>query len=101
MRCGRTADRLIGRSVFAPPSALPGITPTRGRSAGRDGFPQQRASQPEETVDKRKVKALANLPTCGGDGRQARGGLHGTTEDKILPTPGATRRSHRYIRLQK
>ncbi|QCL98973.1 hypothetical protein CFBP6624_01680 [Agrobacterium tumefaciens] len=60
-----------GIATFArgiPPSALPGISPSRGEIDSRQGpaffFGRDGATQVR----------LANLPTCGGDARQGRGG---------------------------
>ncbi|MGZ2385925.1 hypothetical protein ACVIDN_007349 [Rhizobium brockwellii] len=58
-----------------PPSALPGISPTGGEIGWVHGFPQTMSVQHGETVDGYGVQATCDLPTCGGDGRQARGGL--------------------------
>ena len=57
---------------FAPPSVLPDISPTRGEIGCRDGFRQSPALQKE-----RRAKRPADLPPCGGDVRQDRGGREG------------------------
>ncbi|NKL02574.1 hypothetical protein GFM02_31065 [Rhizobium leguminosarum bv. viciae] len=40
----------------------------------RAGFPKQSSSQPAKRMMGRKVVPLADLPPCGGDARQGRGG---------------------------
>ena len=57
--------------VIAPPSGLPAISPTRGEiSRGNVGV------QSALDIGYRTGAAIDtnNLPPCGGDGRQARGG---------------------------
>ncbi|QRM42383.1 bifunctional diaminohydroxyphosphoribosylaminopyrimidine deaminase/5-amino-6-(5-phosphoribosylamino)uracil reductase RibD [Rhizobium sp. BG4] len=60
----------------SPPSALPGISPTRGRSTRGRHLPKQ-------WMLKRAV-APSQSPPCGGDARQGRGGNPPTsTEDDL------------------
>ncbi|SFN59454.1 hypothetical protein SAMN03159463_00090 [Mesorhizobium sp. NFR06] len=56
----------------APPSALPGISPTRGEIDVTSAF----ANHPT-LLDERGAQT-ANLPPSGGDVRQDRGGREGT-----------------------
>jgi hypothetical protein len=58
---------------FAPPSVLPDISPARGE-IGRPLSYSPITNVGEEAQAKRK----ADLPPCGGDVRQDRGGRHRT-----------------------
>ncbi len=51
-----------------PPSVLPDISPTRGEIDLRRGFAHIEVEDGVTTV------LLADLPPCGGDARQGRGG---------------------------
>ncbi|EJT06980.1 hypothetical protein RCCGE510_02456 [Rhizobium sp. CCGE 510] len=60
-----------------PPSALPGISPTGGEiTSGLDFVPLYRFAMLDAHCFGKPVRP-ANLPTCGGDARQGRGGLTG------------------------
>jgi hypothetical protein len=58
------------------PSALPGISPTGGEIGWAHQLCQKLTLQHEETFKWCEVKAACDLPTCGGDARQGRGGRH-------------------------
>ncbi|QKW97712.1 hypothetical protein GSF67_11820 [Agrobacterium sp. CGMCC 11546] len=65
----------------SPPSALPGISPTGGEIESRQGFAFL------DSRDSATRAPLANLPPCGGDARQGRGGLSGILRSTdIFPT---------------
>ncbi|CVI57152.1 exported hypothetical protein [Agrobacterium deltaense NCPPB 1641] len=52
----------------SPPSALPGISPTGGEIG------KTRCVALSPTVKKSETSPRVDLPTCGGDARQGRGG---------------------------
>ncbi|CCV15645.1 hypothetical protein MESS4_80078 [Mesorhizobium sp. STM 4661] len=56
-----------------PPSVLPDISPARGE-IGSFGAPLT----PAATMAIGESGGALNLPPCGGDGRQARGGCEGS-----------------------
>jgi hypothetical protein len=55
-------------ALVAPPSGLPAISPTRGEIGCHFGFRQSL------TQERRQQSGRRNLPPCGGDVRQDRGG---------------------------
>ena len=75
----RAADRCCGRST-SPPSVLPDISPARGRSAAQ--------VSPICNVGEWRGAKTADLPPCGGDVRQDRGGCEG--DELLMAYPSAT-----------
>ncbi|EJJ28450.1 hypothetical protein PMI11_03359 [Rhizobium sp. CF142] len=72
-------DRLRGAlilwcAVWHPPLSCRTSPPQGGRLAGGAGFPKQSALQTARRQRCAKARPLADLPTCGGDVRQDRGG---------------------------
>jgi len=70
----------VHRTASMPgPSALPAISPTGGEiTSGSRHLPIYRfVALPRQLFW--ETGAPGDLPTCGGDGRQARGDWHGTT----------------------
>jgi hypothetical protein len=67
---GREWGRTLGLRSFAPPSALPGISPTRGEIGRHRHFRQSPALHCRMSAKARSCRS----PPSGGDGRQGRGG---------------------------
>ncbi len=65
---GRVWDPVDPVRAALPPSALPGISPTRREIIRGEVSPLLKFEN-EATVE-----PLADLPPCGGDARQGRGG---------------------------
>ena len=63
------------RRAVIPPSALPGISPTGGEITSSLNFPPIYRFAVLDVHCLGKPVRPANLPTCGGDARQGRGGL--------------------------
>jgi hypothetical protein len=60
----------------APPSVLPDISPTRGEISPHGGLRQSPRAR-TRVERKRRRSGRRNLPPCGGDVRQDRGGRNG------------------------
>ncbi len=83
-RRGHAAPSLHHQQPYAapsprkPPSALPGISPTGGEiTSGLNFLPIHHFAVLDAHCLGKSARP-ANLPTCGGDARQGRGGYHGT-----------------------